>query len=88
MTTLKRVALATVLGLGFVGTASAQVFPGVAGTPGRGNSSTVAVMPNGGVVSNGYLAEPHQFYRGPVEAYEVDRLPLRGSPNSPNSPTW
>lgn len=96
MTNLKSLALAAVIGLGFVGTASAQVFPGVAGTPGRGNSNSVAVMPNGGIVSNGYLAEPTQFRRGPVvesygfqngalDAFDDEELPMRGSPNSPNT---
>lgn len=86
VTNLKPLALAALIGLAFAGTASAQVFPGIAGTPGRGNSDTVALMPNGAPVSNGYLAEPYQFYRGSVvETFENDELPLRGSPNSPNS---
>lgn len=90
----KSLALAAVFGFALAGSASAQVFPGIAGTPGRGNSDPVAVMPNGAVVSNGYLAEPHQFVRGPLDRTYVERsyydqgLPLRGSPNSPNVVHW
>jgi hypothetical protein len=94
MTNLKTLVLATALGLGFAGTASAQVFPGVAGTPGRGNSDTMAFQANGAPVSNGYLAEPYQFMRGDVGPYGRgdyvlgDERPLRGSPNSPNVIHW
>lgn len=85
MTMLKTAAATAILTLGLAGAATAQVYPGIAGSPGRGNSDPVAIAPNGAVVSNGYQAEPADFYRGQTAPYR-DGLPLRGSPNSPNTP--
>jgi hypothetical protein len=54
----KSMAVAAVLAIGLGGAALAQTMPGMAGTPGRGNSQPTTTMPNGAPMSNGQTAEP------------------------------
>lgn len=61
MINLKGAAVAAVITLAFAGAASAQVTPGVAGSPGRGNSATTTTMPNGAQMSNGQTTEPRMM---------------------------
>ena len=88
MTSMKTLAVATLLGLGVVGSASAQVMPGSSGSPGRGNSSPVAIMENGGVVSNGYQAEPRQIIRGEIVADQVEMQRRQGLPLTAPAPRY
>ena len=82
MTNLKSLTLAAILSLGFAGAASAQVFPGAAGTPGRGNSDPVALMPNGAPVSNGYMAEPEDFQRARIVRAQREQALVYGAPET------